>query len=204
MSEITISEKSYDVIVIGAGLAGIRAAVTCAKENKTVLLVSSSVLCSGSSFYPLMDALHCLVTAGEQDKESFYRDIEDCSCSMHDEQMNRYYIDRIEHAVSRMDEMGIICQKLPEKKIACFGHTYRDLYYWKDWNAIRENVRRTIAAYPRLHVMEHTADSAADRRPADQRRDPCRQRRLQRHCGKSGDSRRRRTGRIIPAQHQSG
>lgn len=156
MSRIAIREKAYDVIVIGAGLAGIRAAVSCAGEGKEVLLVTASVLCSGSSFYPLMDTLHCLVTAGDEDRESFYQDIADCSCSMHDEWMNRYYIDHIGEAVSRMAELGITCHKLPEKKIACFGHTYRDLYYWKDWDAIRESVRQVVSGYSDLDVMEHT------------------------------------------------
>lgn len=157
MEEISINDKGYDVIVVGAGLAGLRAAVTCAKENKEVLLITSSVLCSGSSFYPLMDTLHCLVTAGNRDKEAFYQDIEACSHSMHDEQMNRYYIDHIGEAVSRMDEIGITCQRLPEQKIACFGHTYRDLYYWKDWNALRKDVSQVISSYPDLSVMEHTS-----------------------------------------------
>lgn len=156
MTEIIISKKSYDVVVVGAGLAGIRAAITCANEKKEVLLITASVLCSGSSFYPLMDTLHCLVTAGEQDKESFYQDIHECSHSMHDEWMNRYYIDHIGEAIRRMPEMGIFCHKLPEKKIACFGHTYRDLYYWKDWNGIRKNVRRLTSGYSNLFIMEHT------------------------------------------------
>lgn len=155
-NEIIISETSYDVIVVGAGLAGIRAAITCADKQKEVLLITSSVLCSGSSFYPLMDALHCLVTAGGQDKESFYQDIDQCSCSMHDEWMNRYYIDHIGKAIEHMPETGISCHKLAEKKIACFGRTCRDLYYWKDWDSARKNVYRVISGYSGLTIMEHT------------------------------------------------
>ena len=56
--ELFRAKEQFDILVVGAGLAGIRAAVSCSKEGKKVLLLSSAKLCSGSSFYPLMDTLH--------------------------------------------------------------------------------------------------------------------------------------------------
>ena len=110
------SKMQYDVLIVGAGLAGIRAAVSCSKAGKNVLLITSTRLCSGSSFYPLMDTLHCLCTAGSEDKELFYKDIKECSYGMNDPQMSKYYINHIEECIESLPETGIDIHKLPEKK----------------------------------------------------------------------------------------
>lgn len=154
--EIKQSKQQYDIIVVGAGLAGIRAAVSSANSGKKVLLISSAKLCSGSSFYPLMDTLHCLCTAGPEDKELFYQDIRDCSQKMNDPWMGKYYIDYIEECIQNLPDTGIDVHKLPEKKIACFGHTYRDLYYWKNWEQIRKRVYETLARNENISLLEHT------------------------------------------------
>ena len=153
--ELFRAKEQFDILVVGAGLAGIRAAVSCSREGKKVLLLSSSKLCSGSSFYPLMDTLHCLCTAGPEDKNLFYQDIRDCSHKMNDPYMGKYYIDHIEDCLSRLSDTGIEVHKLPERKIACFGHTYRDLYYWKNWDSIREKVYRTIEENENITLWEH-------------------------------------------------
>ena len=154
--ELLHSKVQFDILVVGTGLAGIRAAVSCAKEGKKVLLLSSAKLCSGSSFYPLMDTLHCLCTAGPEDKNLFYQDIQDCSQKMNDPYMGRYYIDNIKECVRHLSDTGIMVHKLPEKKIACFGHSYRDLYYWKNWNSIREEVYATIEENKNITLWEHS------------------------------------------------
>jgi len=150
------SKMQYDVLIVGAGLAGIRAAVSCSKAGKNVLLITSTRLCSGSSFYPLMDTLHCLCTAGSEDKELFYKDIKECSYGMNDPQMSKYYINHIEECIESLPETGIDIHKLPEKKIACFGHTFRDLYYWKNWDLIRKKVYETIQTNNNITLLEHT------------------------------------------------
>ena len=46
------SQVSCDVLVIGSGLAGIRAALAAAGEGRSVILASSAQIFSGSSFFP--------------------------------------------------------------------------------------------------------------------------------------------------------
>ena len=154
--ELLRAKEQFDILVVGAGLAGIRAAVSCSKEGKKVLLLSSAKLCSGSSFYPLMDTLHCLCTAGSKDKPLFYQDIRDCSHNMNDPYMGKYYIDHIADCLNSLFDTGIEVHKLPEKKIACFGHTYRDLYYWKNWDSIREKVYTAIEDNKNITLWEHS------------------------------------------------
>lgn len=154
--ELLRAKEQFDILVVGAGLAGIRAAVSCSKEGKKVLLLSSAKLCSGSSFYPLMDTLHCLCTAGSKDKPLFYQDIRDCSHNMNDPYMGKYYIDHIADCLNSLFDTGIEVHKLPERKIACFGHSYRDLYYWKNWDSIREKVYTAIEDNKNITLWEHS------------------------------------------------
>ena len=44
--------KNFDVIVVGAGIAGIRAAIKAGEAGCSVLLLSGGPIFSGSSFYP--------------------------------------------------------------------------------------------------------------------------------------------------------
>lgn len=149
------TDSRFDILIAGAGLAGIRAAVSCAQKGMRVLLATPSRLCSGSSFYPMMDTIHCLCTAGPDDREAFMKDIGDCSWSMNDPWMGQYYVEHIEECLEHMAETGIQCHKLPERKLACFGHTERDLYYWNDWDRLREEVRNVLDSQEHITVAEH-------------------------------------------------
>ncbi len=148
------STKSYDVVVIGSGLAGITAAFRAADARASVLLCSKTRLCSGSSFYPMMDTLHCQCTIDEQDEELFMQDIRDCSARMNDAYMNRYYITHIRDCLRYFAGLGIPVHKLPEPKLACFASHPHDLYYWKDWDAIRKSLYTAIAQKENLALSE--------------------------------------------------
>ena len=46
------NEIKCDVLVMGAGIAGIMAAISAAEAGADVCIVSGTRICSGSSFYP--------------------------------------------------------------------------------------------------------------------------------------------------------
>lgn len=150
------NNKQYDIVIVGMGLAGIRAAITAAKKGSKVLICAKSTVCSGSSFYTLMDTLHCQVTINEEDKKLFMQDIIDCSYGMNDRIMNQYYIDHIRTRIKEFPEMGVEYTKLPEPKLACFASHPHDLYSFSDWGKIRNNVRTIFTEHPNIDVAEQT------------------------------------------------
>lgn len=164
--EQIIAAASFDVVIVGAGLAGLRAAVTAAKLGSTVLLCSKSVLCGGSSFYPLMDTLHCQGTLDEADKEILLQDIAACGCGMGDPWLNRYYVDNINARIEEFPSLGIDYTALPEPKLACFSHHAHALFSWTDWLGIRVRARRILAELPNVTLWEQTDAAALLTQPA--------------------------------------
>ncbi|MFR8549071.1 MAG: FAD-binding protein [Lachnospiraceae bacterium] len=149
-------KETFDVLVIGCGLAGITAAFRAADAGVRVLLITKTQLCSGSSFYGLMDTIHCQATIDENDETVFLEDILACSARMNDTWMNQYYIRNIRSCISYLKRMGIAFEKLPEPKLPCFGTHAHDLYFWKDWKQIRTSVRARIEAHPNITLAEDT------------------------------------------------
>lgn len=155
MKELKISvHESYDILVVGAGLAGLRAAFTSASKGAKTLLSVSSHIASGSSFYPMMDTIHALAPA-PGDEEILLSDISLCSQRMNDIEMNRYFVNHVRDAILKMGEIGIEPEKLKEKKLPCFGSHYHELYCWKDWNECRRNIRKKIKEKDKLEVLEN-------------------------------------------------
>ena len=145
---------NFDIVVVGAGLAGLRATITAAQQGQQVLLCTKATLCSGSSFYTQMDTLHCQGVLSEEDKDVFLSDIENAGLGMNDPYMNRYYVEHINDRIREFPQMGVDYQALPEPKLACFATHPHALFSWTDWEKIRTNARAILAGYPNVTVME--------------------------------------------------
>ena len=61
-------QDSMDVFVMGAGLAGITAAVWASRTGARTALASSGPICSGSSFYPGTWGLGLVGPDGKEDE----------------------------------------------------------------------------------------------------------------------------------------
>ena len=77
MTQIRFQEKlTCDVLVVGAGAAGIRAALTAAAAGRdTVLLSETPPGESGSTFYPLSPPWGVMYAEDPQDAQTFYEEI---------------------------------------------------------------------------------------------------------------------------------
>ncbi|MBZ5200647.1 FAD-binding protein [Planomicrobium chinense] len=145
-----------DVLVVGSGLAGIKAAKELADQNHEVLMVTKMKLASGSSFYPLKASLGTQVTKDQSDKQVFMADIETSSRGMHRQDLAEVYVEEIAERVKEYSDIGVISKKLEGERKACFAEYPRDIYLLSNWDGIRENVMKIFAGYEKLNVMERT------------------------------------------------
>lgn len=145
-----------EVLVVGSGLSGIKAAKELADRNHDVLMVTKMKLASGSSFYPLKASLGTQATKNDADKPVFLADIETSSRGMHRQDLAEVYVDEIAERVTEYSDIGVVSKKLEGERRACFAEHPRDIYLLSDWDRIRENVQSIFAEYERLNVMERT------------------------------------------------
>ncbi|MCS0542589.1 FAD-binding protein, partial [Aeromonas veronii] len=149
--------KTYktDVLVVGSGIAGIKASFELLNQGVDVLLTTKTIVVSGSSFFPLKASLGTQVTRDEADKEIFLADIEAVSHGMHDDELARVYVEEIPEAVKEYKEIGIDVTKLSGTRKACFANHERDIYLLQDWERIRKNVNEIFSHYDRLQTIEN-------------------------------------------------
>ncbi len=145
---------SCDVLVAGAGLAGMRAAFDCAKAGLRVLWTAKGTLCSGSSFYPLTPGIGCQLPDGDADKETFLDEILDAGQTMADEEMCRALVNEITSETERLSDFRITPFRCTGRA-ACFAKRERIILDWTGWDTIRENVRQIFGAMPNVTVREH-------------------------------------------------
>ncbi len=152
---LSLRQEACDVLIVGAGLAGITAAFRSADLGMDVMLCAKTRLCAGSSFYPLMDTLHCQGTLYPADEAVFLSDIREAGHGMNDVYMNEYYVRNINEAIAYLKRLEIPFYKLPEPKLACFASHPHALYYWKNWDAIRDGLYEKTARTPALRLREN-------------------------------------------------
>ena len=149
-------QDRYDVIVLGAGLAGLRSAVSAAMEGAAVCLVSLGRLCAGASFYDGMEMEACQSVDDDPDeKRAWLDEIMRTSQGIADREMNRIYIDRITGAIARFPEIGVDHAKRTSPRKACFAERERPTYAWGNWPLIRSRARSITDAMG-ITVFEHT------------------------------------------------
>ncbi|WP_231631537.1 FAD-binding protein [Halolactibacillus sp. JCM 19043] len=151
-----MKRETVDVLVVGAGIAGVRATKTLLDNGHRVALVTKTQLASGSSFYPLKASLGTQVTNGKEDVAVFLKDIDVMSRGMHQEEIAKVYVNEIESAVNEYETIGIDATPLSGVRKACFAEHQRRIYLLKDWNKIRKNMREILEEYPWLTLHEKT------------------------------------------------
>ncbi|MFV0379461.1 MAG: FAD-binding protein [Anaerorhabdus sp.] len=121
-------EEGYDVIVVGAGLAGIQATYHAAINGARVLMVTCSHIFSGSSFYPKTWGLG-LVSANDCDKEEFVSLINQVGCNMNDKSLVEKLVNTTDDILNDFKYLGIPLKHAINSKqqefIPCFDNKTR-------------------------------------------------------------------------------
>ncbi len=145
---------SCDILVVGAGLAGLRAAYDCARAGLSVILAAKGKLCSGSSFYPLTGGLGSQLPLDEADKAQFLAELLDSGAGIADERLCGIMVDEIEGEVARLPELGIFPSP-SGGRAACFAKRERRLMVWSGWEGIRKNAAEICSRLSGLTVLEY-------------------------------------------------
>ncbi|MEG0047549.1 MAG: FAD-binding protein [Clostridia bacterium] len=150
--------KYADILIIGGGLAALKSAAISAPSGLSVCIAVKDKLCSGASFYPMMDMVACQTSTGlPEEDERYLQEILDCSLGMASEEMNRLYIRDIRERVLEFPEIGVEDYTRSDPKIACFAKTARPTYCWRDWPKIRAKANALLAARENVTLLEKTS-----------------------------------------------
>lgn len=129
--------KAYletDVLVMGAGLAGIMAAISAAEAGAKVCITSSTKICSGSSFYPGTWGLGLIGPENKKDQKELIETIQTIGEGMAVPELVDTFVSKISEGIAYLEQMGLHLKK-PEKSgerefIPCFDHKNRN------WNGL--------------------------------------------------------------------
>ncbi|BDU95471.1 FAD-binding protein [Clostridium perfringens] len=127
-------DKECDVFVMGAGIAGIMAAIEASNNGQKVIISSSSNIFSGSSFYPGTWGLGLIGPEDRNDEEDLAKTIKEVGCNVVDEELVETFVKNINLSIDLLKEMGVKLKEANnsgEKEfIPCFDHKNRN------WNGI--------------------------------------------------------------------
>lgn len=155
---------SCDVLVIGGGIAGIRAALSAAKAGRRVLLACKGRIFSGSSFYPGTWGLGLIGPESEADEADLIESIVQVGRGMADRELVSSFVRGITPAVEELTAMGVRLKEAKDQNqrefIPCFDHKHR-AWHGLLFDSLREVCGRElerlgVGLLPKSELMELT------------------------------------------------
>ena len=126
---MAIEGTRTDVLVIGAGIAGVSAAIEAARAGASVTLASLGDTFSGSSFFGGTWGLGLVGPSGDADADDFANTIFEVGRGVADPDLIRTLVAGIEPAVSWLEAMGVSLRGTVDagqrEYIPCFDHATR-------------------------------------------------------------------------------
>lgn len=123
------SESSFDVIVVGGGIAGCCAAIEAARTGASVCLASASGVFSGSSFYPGTWGLGLIGPRDAADIDDMVETILRVGRDVPDAALVESFVRGIPEAIAALEAMGVSLKRPanPDEPqyIPCFDHSPR-------------------------------------------------------------------------------
>ena len=123
------SESSFDVVVVGGGIAGCCAAIEAARAGASVCLASASGVFSGSSFYPGTWGLGLVGPRGASDIDDMVETILHVGRGAANAALVDSFVRGIPEAIAALEAMGVSLKRPanPDEPqyIPCFDHSLR-------------------------------------------------------------------------------
>lgn len=155
-------EIKTDVLVIGAGLAGITAAISAAKAGVQVALASYGAVCSGSSFYPGTWGFGLVGPEDEKDIPDMVETILRVGENAVDRDLAETLVRGANPGIRFLRELGVPLLEAEHKEerefIPCFDHKGRSWHGIVKEEAgpvfLRQLEESGVASYPGVAVTE--------------------------------------------------
>lgn len=123
------SESSFDVVVVGGGIAGCCAAIEAARAGASVCLASASGVFSGSSFYPGTWGLGLVGPRDASDIDDMVETILHVGRGAANAALVDSFVRGIPEAIAALEAMGVSLKRPanPDEPqyIPCFDHSLR-------------------------------------------------------------------------------
>ncbi len=141
------ASEPVDVLVVGAGIAGITAAIEAARAGARVAIASLGACCSGSSFYPGTWGLGLIAPANEADTPDLVSTICTVGCDVADRELVASFVAGIAPAIAWLEDMEVSLKRPAGAEsaqetafIPCFDHKHRAWY-----GLVRESMEAAFA-----------------------------------------------------------
>lgn len=139
--------RTCDVLVVGAGLAGVRAALAAAQTGRRVILASQGPTLSGSSFYPGTWGLGLIGPSSPEDEADLTASILEMGRGMADPVLTASFVQGITPAVEELLSLGAELKRAEQGEqrefIPCFDRKHR-AWYGLLFASLREVFRREL------------------------------------------------------------
>jgi aspartate oxidase len=132
-----------DVLVVGSGIAGLMAALSAAKEQVKVTLLTSTKLFTGSSFYPGTWGMGSVGPLNQDDIPNFIATIIEVGCHIPDPKLVEILVKQANLRFKELEDLGFNFKRKTENDpefIPCFDYKQRS---WR--GIVGEELKRVFS-----------------------------------------------------------
>ena len=123
------TNKTYDVVVVGAGLAGLQSAWHAARNNASTALICNSHIYAGSSFFPGTWGLGLIGPENEQDTQNLIDSIIEIGQHVTNNELVTTFVENINPCIEKLQQEGLQLVEAHDKTqrefIPCFDTKLR-------------------------------------------------------------------------------
>ena len=150
------TQKQTDILIVGAGIAGLVAAERAMKIFKKVCLVTSSKICYGASYFPLKATLGIQATKDKDDRNKYYEDITNMGKGVENPYLIKTYVSNIKKDIYLLKRIGFKPWLRKDSRAACFAKYSRDVFLINNWNDARKRAKKIFRKNKRLKIFEES------------------------------------------------
>lgn len=148
--------KQTDVLIVGAGIAGLIATERAMNIFKKVCLVTTGKICSGASYFPLKATLGIQATKDKDDYNKYYKDITNMGNGVENPELIKTYISNIKKDIYLLKRIGFKPWLRKDSRPACFAKYSRDVFLINNWNEARNRAKKIFRKNKRLKIFEES------------------------------------------------